>query len=341
MYGSTYGSTGYGSTGYGTTGYGSTYGTGGYGSGYGSTYGSGYGGYGSSYGGYGSSYGGYGSSYSSPYNRFGGGYSSYSSPYSRFGSSYGGYGGGYGMGGMGGGYYSNGMNDPNSLSRNMEQSTAAAFGVLENIVFAFQGLSDMLGSTFHATHSSFMAMVAVVEQFGNLRQMLGGFLGLFGLLRFLRDGAYRLVGLDPPIRELSPEEFAEFQASETPLPDGTVAPGQKPNTRASRKPFLLFLMFAVGIPWIFTKLVRFLQEQQIKKERAALEAAAARGDPQAKAILEGKQIGPDGQPMGLPGQPGAPGKLIFARAKHPFEPQGPQELALERGDIVAVLSKVR
>lgn len=236
----------------------------------------------------------------------------------------------------------------------MEQSTAAAFGVLENIVFAFQGLSDMLGSTFHATHSSFMAMVAVVEQFGNLRNMLGGFLGLFGLVRLVRDSIYWILGIDPPLRELTPDEFAEWERSgEQVLPDGTVPPGQagqpRPQiARANRKPFILFFLFAVGIPWIFSKLVRFLQEQQMKKERRALEAAAARGDPQAKAILEGKDpatlgmvMGPDGRPMPV-GQPGpGMGKLVFARAKHPFEPQNPQELALERGDIVAVLSKVR
>ncbi|KAI9002618.1 Peroxin 13, N-terminal region-domain-containing protein, partial [Hyaloraphidium curvatum] len=344
MFGSsTYGS-GYGTGGYGTGGYGSTYG-----SNYGSSYGGGYNSpYSSSYGsGYNSGYGGYNSPYSS-------GYSSYSSPYSRFGSynspysSYSSFNRPYGSM-YGSNYYSNGMNDPNALSRNMEQSTAAAFGVLENIVFAFQGLSGMLESTFHATHSSFMAMMSLIDQFGNLRNMLGGFLGLFGLVRFLRDSVYWLLGRDPPVRELTPDEFAEWERSgETVLPDGTVAPGQKPLVaRANRKPFLLFFLFAIGIPWIFSRLVRFLQEQQLKRERRALEAAAARGDPNAKAILEGRDpaelgLGPDGQPLpGLAGPPGAPGKLVFAKAKHAFEPQSPQELALERGEIVAVLNKVR
>jgi len=98
-----------------------------------------------------------------------GSYGSYSSPYSRFG---GGYGGGYGMGGMGGygmggyggmggmGGYGGmgGGDDPNSLTRGMENSTAATFAMIESIVGAFGSFAQMLESTFMATHSSFFGM---------------------------------------------------------------------------------------------------------------------------------------------------------------------------------------
>ena len=114
----------------------------------------------------------------SPYNanRYGSGYNNYSSPYSRLGgmgsSMYGGmggYGSGYGgmYGGMGG--YSGGMyggmgqpgmmgpnaNDPNSLTNAFSQSTQATFQVIESLVGAFSGVTQMLESTYMATHSSF------------------------------------------------------------------------------------------------------------------------------------------------------------------------------------------
>jgi len=142
-------------------------------------------------------------SYSSPYssyNSYSSPYSSMSSPYSRYGgygsgygvgSGYGGY-GGYGMGGMSTGM--GGVFGQGDLARNMEASTQQAFSVLESIVMAVQGLAGMLESTLTATHTSFMAMVSVAEQFGNLRSTLGGVVGVFGLLQGLRDLAYRVIG---------------------------------------------------------------------------------------------------------------------------------------------------
>ncbi|KAI8838360.1 Peroxin 13, N-terminal region-domain-containing protein [Chytridium lagenaria] len=188
---------GYGSTAYGglnsglnsglgsgyNSGYGSTYGSslsspynrfgsGGYGSSYGSSYGGGYGGYGSSYGSgaYGSRYGagGYGV----------GGYGGY--------GSYGGHGGmnRMGMGGYGaqGGPGMPGPNGELPLTARIEQSTASAFQMIDQIVQAFGGFSQMLESTFFATHSSFMAMVGVAEQFGHLRTYLGRALSIMALL---------------------------------------------------------------------------------------------------------------------------------------------------------------
>lgn len=68
--------------------------------------------------------------------------------------------------GIGGGGMYNRMGYPNQmdgeqipLTQQVEQSTQQAFFVLDQIVQAFGGFSQMLDSTFHATHSSFMAMV--------------------------------------------------------------------------------------------------------------------------------------------------------------------------------------
>ena len=141
----------------------------GYNSGY-NSYGTGYGtGYGAGYGtGYGST--GYGTGYGA--SRYGGGYG---------GGMYGGgmYGGGmygsgmygHGMYGGTGGMYGNRFGNPRgmgppfgengemSFMQQMEASTQSTFQIIDQIVQAFTGFSQMLESTFFATHSSFMAMV--------------------------------------------------------------------------------------------------------------------------------------------------------------------------------------
>ncbi|CAG8542476.1 1866_t:CDS:2 [Diversispora eburnea] len=170
--------------------------------GYNSTYNSGYSPY-SSYGSYGTPYNRYGS-YSSPYSRYGsygsyGGYgSSYGSPFNRFG-----YGGRMGPPGP----------DEMSLTQRMEASTAAGFHMIESIVNAFGGFAQMLESTFFATHSSFMAMVGVVEQFGNLRNYLGQVLSIFALIRWLKHLFYKIIGKKAPVNpeELNPIQFEQFQ----------------------------------------------------------------------------------------------------------------------------------
>jgi hypothetical protein len=77
--------------------------------------------------------------------------------YGGYNSMYGGLGG---MGGMYGGIRQPGMmgvepNDPNSLTNSFSQSTQATFQMIESIVSAFQGVAQMLESTYMATHSSF------------------------------------------------------------------------------------------------------------------------------------------------------------------------------------------
>lgn len=87
---------------------------------------------------------------------------------------YGGIGGGYGSlyGGLGG-MYGAGMgqpgmmgtdpNDPNSLTNSFSQSTQATFQIIESIVGAFQGVAQMLESTYMATHSSFLGKQSILS----------------------------------------------------------------------------------------------------------------------------------------------------------------------------------
>ncbi|KAH9918630.1 Peroxin 13, N-terminal region-domain-containing protein [Fomitopsis serialis] len=220
------------------------------------------------------------------------------------GMGYGGY-SPYGMGGYGGG----GMYgapfpgaDPNnpSLTQTLEGATQHTFALLQSIVQTFGGVAQMLESTFVATHSSFFAMVGVVDQIGQLRTALGSVLGLFGLVRWLRD---KLTGrTHDPLHS----EFKDFVAGRAVQPQGAPAP------RASKKPLIIFLLAVLGVPYLMHRLVRSLVARQ-----------------QALAEQQG---------AGLP--PLDPSQLTFARALYPFEAASPAELALRENEIVAIMGKL-
>jgi len=264
-------------------------------------------GYGGGMGTYGSTYGGYGGMGM-------GGYGGVS-PYGGMGS-YGGmgYGGGYGgMGmGMGGMMGPNGMPmDPNnpSLTQTLEATTQNTFALLHSIVQTFSGVSQMLESTFMATHSSFFAMVGVADQLGHLRNALGSVLGLFGLLRWLRE---LITGRPSGAAGVMNSEFREF-INGRPI-QGPMGP---PPPKASRKPIIIFLLAIFGVPYAMTKIIRILSERA-----------------QAQAAANGGLIGPNGLP------PLDPSALTFARALYPFTPSNPTELGLKENEIVAIVGKL-
>ncbi|KAJ5097706.1 peroxisomal docking factor component [Penicillium angulare] len=278
----------------------------------------------------------------SPYGGYGGmgGMSSYSSPYSRFGSMgsmgsmYGGYGGMGGMGGMYGGMggmggmYGGGMpgqdpNDPNSLTNSFGQSTQATFQMIESIVGAFGGLAQMLESTYMATHSSFFAMISVAEQFGNLRNTIGSALGIFTLIRWFRTLIAKLTGRPPPAdaTSLTPSAFAAFMGGRsmpTTLPDGSPAP-----PKPSKKPFFMFLVAVFGLPYLMGKLIKALARSQ-----------------EAEAKRRQQLVGPNGEPQSASLDPA---KLDFCRVLYDYSPETQEsngiDLAVKKGDVVAVLSK--
>ena len=244
-----------------------------------------------------------------------------------------------GMGGMGG-MYGNGyggmggpMGGPNgqSLTQTFSQSTQTTFQLIESIVGAFGGFAQMLESTYMATHSSFFgmscccypwsystnilaAMVSVAEQFGNLRQTLGQVLGIFTIIRWIRTAMAKLTGRPLPASstDLTPANFASFNGR---LPDGSPAP-----PRASKKPFVMFIVAVFGLPYLMGKLIRALARSQEEEEARRLAA-------------EGPQ------------QPLDPSKLDFCRVLYDFNPEANAnsvqgvDLAVSKGDLVAVLSK--
>ena len=233
--------------------------------------------------------------------------------------SYGGYGGiGYMSGSMGL-MGPNGLPlDPSSsgnpsLTQTLESATQHTFALLHSIVQTFGGVAQMLESTFMATHSSFFAMVGVIDQFGRLRNALGSVLGLFGLVRWLRNlltGHSILPGETSGMQS----EFKEF-ISGRPVAHGLSSPTH-PHPNPSKKPLILFLLAIFGIPYAVTKLINIL----------SVHAATS------------KQLYQQQRMQGTPTLD--PSTLTFARALYPFSPSSTAELDLKENEIVAIMGKL-
>ncbi|WVR05952.1 hypothetical protein IAU60_002979 [Kwoniella sp. DSM 27419] len=231
-----------------------------------------------------------------------------------YGGAYGGYGGmggmarfgggAYGMGGYGmGGYGVGGMGGPGegypTLTSSLQASTAPAFAVLESLVTAFTSLAQLIESTYMATHSSFFAMVGVADQLGSVKTYLGQVLGVFSILRLGK----RIVAW---LRRKKVQTRAGGWANEWShaIPDDPERP--------SAKPLVLFLLSAVGLPYLMSRLVKLLIANQARQQGSTILNADGSIDPS---------------------------KLEFARAKWEFKAGDEWELGLARDEIVAVLEK--
>jgi len=162
-------------------------------------------------------------------------------------------------------------------------------------------------------------MVSVAEQFGNLRNTLGSVLGIYTIMRWIRAGIAKLTGRPPPAssKELTPAKFAAFTGR---LPDGSPAPAAP-----SKKPFIFFLVAVFGLPYLMGKLIKALakgQEEAARHQREGLP-----------------------QPGEVPDAASDPAKADFCRALYDFVPEAQAgavqglDLAVKKGDLVAVLSK--
>ena len=203
---------------------------------------------------------------------------------------------------------------PPTLTQTLESTTQHTFALLHSIVQTFSGVAQMLESTFMATHSSFFAMVGVIDQFGQLRNALGSVLGLFGLVRWMKE----VVTGRGTGGGINGREFTDFVNGRPVQAAGGVVPGQPPRTKASKKPIIMFLLAIFGIPYAMTKLIKILNER-----------AQAQRAQNPQALLPG-------QPL----PPLDPSQLTFARAKYPFTPTNPNELALKEDEIVAIMGKL-
>lgn len=159
-----------------------------------------------------------------------------------------------------------------------------------------------------ATHSSFFAMVGVADQLGSVKTYLGQVLGVFSVLRlgkriiaWLR-GRKSGTGKDGWVNEWS-----------SPIRnDGSLATNNNNNKRPSSKPLLLFLLSAVGLPWLMTRLVKLIIASQQQQQ-------------QQQGISNGDNLDPS--------------QMVFARTKFEFQASEGWELSLARDEIVAVLEK--
>ena len=153
-------------------------------------------------------------------------------------------------------------------------------------------------------------MVSVAEQFGTLKQTLGSVLGIFTLMRWIRTAFAKLTGRPMPADAmgLTPAGFAAFTGK---LPDGSPA-----QPKPSKKPFFFFLSAVCGLPYLMGKLIQALARSQEEAEK--------------QRMLENPQAAVD------------PNKLEFCRALYDFTPDtnmSGMDLAIKKGDMVAVLSK--
>ena len=146
-------------------------------------------------------------------------------------------------------------------------------------------------------------MVGVADQLGSLKTYLGQVLGVFSVLRLGRRFINWLRG-----KKVRTDGWATEWSGVATSVGGGEGGGLAP--RPSSKPLILFLLSAVGLPWLMSRLVKLLiansQQQQ-----------------QQQQIIDGGAIDPS--------------KLTFARARWEFRPSEEWELTLGRDEIVAVL----
>ncbi|KAK6460867.1 Peroxin 13, N-terminal region-domain-containing protein [Scheffersomyces coipomensis] len=288
-----------------TTGYG----------GYGSRYGAG-GGYGSSmygnssmYGSgmYGSSYGGMGSGYGSSMYGMGGGYGS----------------GMYGMGsyGAGGMYGQPGMMGPGGGPGMLGEGTQATFQLIESIIGAVGGFAQMLEATYMATHSSFFTMVSLAEQFGNLKNALGSLLGIFALINLVKKVFHKITG-NTYNYGINLSEFSKFEKQQKKLEDNIKRQQQGKPARMSFKPLLIFLAASIGLPYLLSKAIQRINEQNQRK------------------FQQQQQLMGPGNANGAVGGTLDPSSLQFAKTLYEFNPENPaMEIELKPNELVAILSK--
>ena len=191
-----------------------------------------------------------------------------------------------------------------SLTRHMETSSREAFRLIDTVVQAVGGFAQMLNSTFYATYSSFMAIVSMAEQFGNMRHYLTSMFSIFVWYRNLKRLFYMyILRRKPPLalNQVVPSEFQKFELEHS---DDT-----RKSSRISRTPVILFLAATFGVPYLLSKLIKLFRSIEERRQREYYE----------KIQNEWPQE--------------------FAVALHDFEPQMELDLPLKAGNRLRILMR--
>lgn len=200
-------------------------------------------------------------------------------------------------------YGMQGVGSPNNITN----STQATFQLIESLIGAVTGFAQILESTYMATHNSFFTLMSIAEQFSYLKQMLGSAIGIFSIMRYLKKALFYVtngkLGLTPRQidgRSGSSSMIIEFEQFRS---NNKVFKGKK----IAWKLLLFFLVSVFGFPYVLNKFILRLQ------------------------LLESsKRVD---HPIDF-------SKLEFAKALYDFVPENPQiELALKKGDLMAIISK--
>ncbi|KAG8772932.1 Peroxisomal membrane protein PAS20 [Ceratobasidium sp. 428] len=237
-------------------------------------------------------------------------YNSYSTPYNRFGS-YGGYGGG-GYGGYGGGMYGSygGMYGQPQMGMGMGMGMGMNGmdpSLTQSVAASTQQAFGLLGNVV-GTFTSFAQMLD--SSFMATQSSIFAILGVADQLSQLRvllgqvAGVFGLVGWlrgwwRGERKGTMAADFSRFMRGEGGSNGGAPRP--------SKKPFIAILLAIFGLPYLMHKLVRALSNR-------------------------------------LPPPPGAieqidMSKVQFATALFEFATTDPVELALKRGDLVAIIGR--
>lgn len=147
-------------------------------------------------------------------------------------------------------------------------------------------------------------MVGVADQLGSLKTYLGQVLGVFSILKLGR----RLLDW---LKGRKVKAGREGWANEWSMALSGSGLGGGNQDRPSSKPLLIFLLSAVGLPYLMSRLVRLLVANQQQQQQQ----------------LQQQQVDID------------PSKLDFARAKWEFKAGEEWELSLGRDEIIAVLER--
>ncbi|XP_062502917.1 peroxisomal membrane protein PEX13-like [Corticium candelabrum] len=198
-----------------------------------------------------------------PYGRLGGGgygslfggYPSYGySPYSGYGSSM------YRPGGYSGfGSYGNRDDRPSPFVQRAEDSSRAAFQSIESIVHAFGSVAMMLESTFQALYHSFRAVLGVADHFSRLKSHLWKILSAMTVLKTLHCMVNKVLGWLKFRQSTSGEDLWQQAAGVNETSISVTALDDGPRSW----PFVVFLIVAVGGPWVLWRFVcKSLSESQ-------------------------------------------------------------------------------